>query len=472
MSRSTHLTILQYVLGQELPRRIADTAILAIAAQIVAYLQLHMPLSLAAPVHTVLLYFCCALAFVLFAQLDLYTAWPERPAASMFMRLAVSWALVLILGIFLSRMVHGIGRLSHHWLLYWYMTSMLLLLLYRAFSYVTLVRLRKLRLGGKRVVIVGYGQAGREIHRRALQQPWIGYDVKAVVANADEAGILHDAHITRIEQLNQIHGYVLANQIDEIWITLPMTAAAQLRPLQIYLRNSLVDIRWVPDTKAIQMISSKMSNFLGTPTFDLNRPASSGASGIAKHFLDKLFALAVLMALSPLFLALALCIKMSSPGPVFFKQVRLGLNGKKFMIYKFRSMKPHQEHGKLTQATQDDPRVTRIGKFMRHFSLDELPQFINVLLGDMSVIGPRPHALQHNQMYEELLDLYMVRHRVKPGITGWAQIHGYRGETDTLEKMEKRVQFDMHYIQNWSFLMDFRILVWTAFKGWSGKSAY
>lgn len=109
---------------------------------------------------------------------------------------------------------------------------------------------------------------------------------------------------------------------------------------------------------------------------------------------------------------------------------------------------------------------------MRHFSLDELPQFINVLLGDMSVIGPRPHALQHNQMYEELLDLYMVRHRVKPGITGWAQIHGYRGETDTLEKMEKRVQFDMHYIQNWSFLMDFRILVWTAFKGWTGKTAY
>ncbi|HEV2609943.1 MAG TPA: sugar transferase, partial [Noviherbaspirillum sp.] len=153
-------------------------------------------------------------------------------------------------------------------------------------------------------------------------------------------------------------------------------------------------------------------------------------------------------------------------------QPRLGLNGKKFNVYKFRSMKMHQEHGVVKQATKDDPRITPIGAFLRRTSLDELPQFINVLLGDMSVVGPRPHALQHNEMYKDLLEMYMLRHRVKPGITGWAQIHGHRGETDTVDKMAKRVQFDLHYIQNWSLWMDIRIIIWTAFKGWTGKNAY
>jgi len=135
-------------------------------------------------------------------------------------------------------------------------------------------------------------------------------------------------------------------------------------------------------------------------------------------------------------------------------------------------MKVHQEDGTVTQATSNDSRVFKIGQFIRRTSLDELPQFINVLIGDMSLVGPRPHALQHNDMYTELLDLYMLRHRVTPGITGWAQIHGHRGETDTLDKMEKRVQFDLYYIQNWSLWMDFKIIIWTAFKGWTGKNAY
>lgn len=472
MSHPTHLTLLQYILGQELPRRIADMVILTIAAHIAAYLHFKSALSLAPPIHTVLLCFCCALAFFMFSQLSLYTAWSERPASSMLSRLATSWALVLVLGISLSHLIHSIGKLSHQWLLYWYLTSMLLLLTYRVFSYLALTSLRTQGLHCKRVVIVGYDETGQEMHRRALQQPWIGYDVKAVVAHPEQTISLNGTNIARIGKLTDIHAYVIDNEIDEIWITLPMSAAVQLRALQAHLRNSLADIRWVPDLPAIQMIGNRMTDLLGIPSVDLNRPPASGAHGIAKHLLDKLFALIALTVLSPLLLIIGMCIKIFSPGPVLFKQKRLGLNGKQFTIYKFRTMKLHQERDKLTQATQDDPRLTKIGQFLRRTSLDELPQFINVLLGDMSVVGPRPHALQHNRMYEELLDLYMVRHRVKPGITGWAQIHGYRGETDTLEKMKNRVQFDLHYIQNWSLIMDFRILIWTAFKGWSGKSAY
>jgi putative colanic acid biosynthesis UDP-glucose lipid carrier transferase len=220
------------------------------------------------------------------------------------------------------------------------------------------------------------------------------------------------------------------------------------------------------------MLSNKVGDFLGLPAVELNQPVSGGVNGIVKDLFDKAFASVALILLLPLFIVIAILIKRSSPGPVFFKQPRLGLNGKPFNVYKFRSMKMHQEHGIVTQATKQDPRITPIGAFLRRTSLDELPQFINVLLGDMSVVGPRPHALQHNEMYKDLLEMYMVRHRVKPGITGWAQIHGYRGETDTVDKMAKRVQFDLHYIQNWSLWMDIRIILWTAFKGWTGTNAY
>jgi putative colanic acid biosynthesis UDP-glucose lipid carrier transferase len=212
---------------------------------------------------------------------------------------------------------------------------------------------------------------------------------------------------------------------------------------------------------------------MGMPAIELNRPASAGVHGLLKELFDKIFALIALILLLPLFIVLAIAIKLSSPGPVFFRQPRLGLNGKRFDVYKFRSMKPHKEfNGKITQATRDDPRITPIGRFIRRTSLDELPQFINVLIGDMSVVGPRPHAIQHNNLYKNKVAMYMQRHRVKPGITGWAQINGCRGETDTDEKMQRRVAYDLQYIKNWSFWMDVKIISWTAFKGWTDTNAY
>lgn len=209
------------------------------------------------------------------------------------------------------------------------------------------------------------------------------------------------------------------------------------------------------------------------PVIDLNRPTSDGIPSLAKELFDKVFSVCVLIFLSPVFLILAFIIKLTSPGPVFFQQTRLGINGKLIKIYKFRSMKKHSEHkGYLEQATRNDGRITPIGKFIRSTSLDELPQFFNVLKGEMSVVGPRPHALQHNDLYKDKVTLYMQRHRVKPGITGWAQIHGLRGETDTQEKMARRVEFDIHYIQHWSLWMDLKIILWTACYGWKDAHAY
>jgi putative colanic acid biosynthesis UDP-glucose lipid carrier transferase len=176
--------------------------------------------------------------------------------------------------------------------------------------------------------------------------------------------------------------------------------------------------------------------------------------------------------LSPLLAFIAVMVKISSPGPVLFRQLRQGVSGKPFHCLKFRTMVMHFEKGTITQATAQDSRITPIGRLLRKTSMDELPQFINVLLGNMSVVGPRPHALQHNEYYSKQVGRYMQRHMTKPGITGWAQINGYRGETDTLNKMAKRVEFDIYYMNNWSFWLDLKIIFWTAFRGWTGKNAY
>jgi putative colanic acid biosynthesis UDP-glucose lipid carrier transferase len=456
----------------EFSMRLMDLVALNIAGELAGLIHFNTSLSNAEPVHTVLLYFCSGLAFFLFPQLEVYASWRGRSVPAILLRLAGSWALILLIGVIFSFLIHHVGALSRLWVFYWYLTGLLFLLLSRAIAYSTLSYLRKKGLNIKRVLIVGYGPIGQEMHRRVRQHEWYGYDVKAVHVDAEEAHSLTDPSIAKITALADIPEYAAANNVNEIWITLPMSASTQLRELQYLLRNALVDIRWMPDTLSMQMLSSRMVDFLGFPAVELNRPSSSGLNGLVKDLFDKVFALTALILLAPLFAVIAFCIKWSSPGPVFFKQPRLGLNGKKFNVYKFRSMKVHQEHGKVTQATQNDPRITKIGQFIRRTSLDELPQFINVLIGDMSVVGPRPHALQHNEMYKGLLELYMLRHRVKPGITGWAQIHGYRGETDTVDKMAKRVQFDLHYIQHWSLWMDLQIIVWTAFKGWTGKNAY
>ncbi len=426
----------------------------------------------AAAVHLILLYFCCGVAFLLFPQLHLYSSWRGRTMPALFRQLAISWGVVLLIGLFFAFLINQISALSRLWLFYWYGTGIVFLVVSRFILHSFLRGLRKRGLNNKNVLIVGFGRTGQEMFQRTNQQHWYGYEVKAIYTGNQHPTAIDTHQVDKINALEDINDYVLQNNIHEIWITLPLSASQQLHSLQYLLRNALVDIRWVPDTLSMRIFNSKITNFLGVPTVELNQPAANDVGGIVKDLFDKLFAAVALLLLAPLFLVIAVGIKMSSPGPVFFKQKRLGLNGRPFDMYKFRSMKMHQEHGKVTQATKNDPRITPFGGFLRRTSLDELPQFINVLRGEMSVVGPRPHALQHNEMYKERLEMYMLRHRVKPGITGWAQVNGFRGETDTDEKMAKRVQFDLHYIEHWSFWMDLKIILWTAFKGWTGKNAY
>lgn len=421
--------------------------------------------------HNTLLYFCSALAPWIFPRFDLYSSWRGRSQWQLSGQTALALLAILTTGILLGFLTRQLGELSRLWVSAWYLVAVAAMTLSRAVLYATLSWLRRSGANAKRVLIVGYGATGRELHRRATTQQWTGYQIVATYDSGGAAPL--DTRIEALRALDGIAPAVERHRIHEVWITLPLNDSSKLQALQQQLGNALVDIRWVPDVIALHMLSHRAVDFLGIPVIDLNRPASGGIAGIGKELFDRGFAAAALVALAPLLLAIAIAIKCTSPGPVFFSQPRLGLNGRRFKVLKFRSMRQHTEdNGQVTQATRKDPRITPVGHFLRRMSLDELPQFLNVLAGDMSVVGPRPHALAHNDLYKDKLAMYMQRHRVKPGITGWAQINGYRGETDTEEKMARRIEFDLYYIRHWSFWMDMKIILWTAFKGWTGNNAY
>lgn len=422
-----------------------------------------------APIHLFVQYFGCAIAFIVLPGFDLYTSWRGRSLFSLATRLLSAWSLVWLISILLTYLLHQADSLSRLWMVYWYAFSLAGLLGLRVASRVVLNLLRVTGANSKRVLIVGYGRTGQEMYRRATASHATGFKVSGIYAPEGEPT---PEGRRRITDSAQIPEFARDQGIDEIWLTLPMSEFRLMQEINFSLRNDFIDIKWMPSVLDFDLLNHNVGNFLGMPAVEMNRPPALGVRGTIKAIFDRSFAALVLIALSPLFLIIGILIKRDSPGPVFFKQERLGMDGRVIHVYKFRSMKVHAEHGTVTQATKGDSRITPIGAFLRRTSLDELPQFINVLKGEMSVVGPRPHAMAHNNMYKEQLDFYMLRHRVKPGITGWAQINGYRGETDTLDKMAKRVEHDIFYIRNWSFWMDVRIIFWTAFKGWTGQNAY
>ena len=267
--------------------------------------------------------------------------------------------------------------------------------------------------------------------------------------------------------------YVRNAQIDELWLAVPLSEGQTIVPFVELFRKDLINIRFIPDVSGLSVFNAGMANLEGTSAINLSASPIASHSLFGKEIFDRIFALCTLLVLAPLLLAITVLVKCSSQGPVFFTQRRKGANGKIFNIYKFRSMHVHADTaGVVKQATRNDPRVTRVGAFLRRTSLDELPQFLNVLRGEMSVVGPRPHAIEHDKIYQDIVDGYIHRYRIKPGITGWAQINGFRGETDRIEKMQGRVAHDLYYLSNWSFWLDIRIIAATIFKGLVHSNAY
>jgi len=449
--------------------RLADVGAIWAAGYAATQLRFAEPISASAPIHEFILYFSCTIAFILLPTFDLYTSWRGRSLLSLAGRLLSAWTLVWLIAVMMSFLLHQTGEMSRLWAGYWYLGGLLALASMRFASYLLLSIARGAGRNSKHVLIVGFGNTGREMYRRAAANRWDGFRIAGIYADADTAT---PDDIQRLDDLDQIADFARKQQLDEVWITLPIGSTRQMQHIAYELRNDFIDIKWIPSLTEFQLLNHHISDFMGMPAVALNRPPALGVRGVVKAVFDRTFAALVLLALSPLFFVIAILIKRDSRGPVFFRQERLGLDGRVIRVFKFRSMKVHQEHGVVTQATKGDNRITPLGAFLRRTSLDELPQFINVLTGDMSVVGPRPHAMAHNDLYKEQLDYYMLRHRVKPGITGWAQINGHRGETDTLDKMAKRVEHDLFYIRNWSFTMDLRIILWTAMRGWTGNNAY
>lgn len=272
-------------------------------------------------------------------------------------------------------------------------------------------------------------------------------------------------------KLADITEYVKQHRINIIYLSLPMASQPRIIKLFDELKDTTASIYFLPDIYLTDLIQGRMGQVDGIPVVAVYETPFTGIDGVVKRLADIGFALIILTLISPLMLAISIGVKLSSPGPIIFKQRRYGLDGKEILVYKFRSMTVCEDDSNVVQATKQDARITPFGAFLRKTSLDELPQFINVLQGRMSIVGPRPHAVAHDEMYRKLIKGYMIRHKVKPGITGWAQVNGLRGETDTLDKMQARIEYDIDYLRNWSLRLDVYIIlktVWVVAKGQDG----
>ncbi|MGH2550568.1 MAG: undecaprenyl-phosphate glucose phosphotransferase, partial [Thermomicrobiales bacterium] len=321
------------------------------------------------------------------------------------------------------------------------------------------------------MVIVGANPLGFKLAQRVLEDPYYKVEVK---------GFFDDRNPTRLElgngpllgSIEDLPQWVRENSVGTIYITLPMVAQPRIMKMLEELGDTTASVYFVPDIFAFDLIQARFDELEGIPVVAICESPFAGFNSVLKRFSDIVFGSIALLLLWPVMLVIAIGIKLTSPGPVLFKQRRYGLDGAEIMVYKFRSMSVLEDGAVVRQATRDDDRITPLGAFLRRTSLDELPQFLNVLQGTMSIVGPRPHAVAHNEQYRKLIKRYMLRHKVKPGITGWAQINGYRGETETVEKMQSRVAYDLDYMRNWSVSLDVWIMLRTVSVVFKDRNVY
>jgi putative colanic acid biosynthesis UDP-glucose lipid carrier transferase len=314
-------------------------------------------------------------------------------------------------------------------------------------------------------LLVGASKVARYLATHVNNDDWLPIRFVGVIDDDEEALAKWDVDQTPIYRgIDLIPQLIIEKKIRRVMFALPLSDSAKVEKLYIDLLASNIDISWAPDIFGMPLVNPNIKEIYGVPVLGLSETPLIGARAHAKRLFDVVLASITLLMVSPIMAATALAIKFTSPGPIFFKQARHGWNGEEIYVWKFRSMRLHdEEKGVVTQATENDPRVTKVGRFIRKTSIDELPQLFNVLNGTMSMVGPRPHAVEHNNYYSELIHSYFARHRIKPGITGLAQVKGFRGQTKTLDKMIKRVEFDLEYINNWSLSLDIKILLQTVF---------
>ena len=394
------------------------------------------------------------------------------PAARQIADILLGWAAIVGLLVLLGWASRTLDGFDARALALWVaVTPLGMIAAHRAVP-VLLPRVYASELTQRSAVIAGANDLGRRLAAEIGADPMHGLRF---------VGYFDDRNASRIAQIrpgqilgpiDQLAEYVKRHHVELIYIALPMASQPRIVRLLEEVHDTTASIYFVPDIFVFDLIQARIDTIGQIPVVAVCESPFYGVNGLVKRASDLLIASAILLLIAPLLAACAVGVRMSSPGPVFFRQRRYGVDGREIVVYKFRTMRVLEDGATVVQATRDDPRVTRFGAFLRRYSLDELPQFVNVLQGRMSVVGPRPHAVAHNEMYRKLIRGYMFRHKVKPGITGLAQVNGFRGETATLERMKGRVEHDLAYLRNWSLLLDLKIIVMTIAVVLRSENAY
>ena len=324
----------------------------------------------------------------------------------------------------------------------------------------------------RKVVFAGCNEGSMSLSERIEKHSELSMSVVGFFDDRGPDRLALPSHVKLLGKLPEVAAYVRSHTIDVIFIALPLRHIRRVMDLMDELRDTTASIYYVPDVFVFDLIQARTGEIMGIPVVSLCETPFYGVRGVAKRLTDIVISSLILVVLSPLLVLVACAVKYSSPGPVIFTQRRYGLDGHQIQVYKFRSMTVTEDSEHVPQATRNDPRLTPVGRWLRRYSLDELPQLINVLQGRMSLVGPRPHAVAHNEQYRKLIKGYMLRHKVLPGITGLAQVNGCRGETSRLEDMEARVNYDLEYLRNWSPMLDVKILILTALRLLGDERAY
>jgi putative colanic acid biosynthesis UDP-glucose lipid carrier transferase len=390
----------------------------------------------------------------------------RHPLISGMVSILIAWGLTVGAVLFLAYVTRLHDHFDRDTILHWFVQTPVLLFLAQI-AIRQYIKLAARSEQVRRAVIIGANEVGERLARRLSENENLLIGFEGYFDDRLPERLPETTRAKLLGHVRDIHRYINQRGVDVIYIALPISQKERITRLLECLKDTTASVYLVPDIFTYDLIQARIDLLGGMPVIAVLETPFLSINAFNKRVSDIVIALLILTLISPLMLGIALAVKLTSPGPVIFRQRRYGLKGEEIIVYKFRSMTVCEDGDHVAQAKKGDCRFTPIGAFLRKTSLDELPQFINVLQGRMSIVGPRPHAVAHNELYRKLIPGYMLRHKVRPGITGWAQVNGYRGETDTVEKMAARVEYDLNYMRNWCLSLDLMIIaktVWLMFK--------
>lgn len=428
----------------------------------------------------------------IYERILIYRNWRRGRLLAYIRDTLMGWLIVIMILIFLGYATKFYNQFSERVLLTWFIVTPLILIASHIIVRSIVINLYK-KGESRSAIVIGANETSLAFIKHIAELPFllISYQGFFDERNCSRIASNSDAHSSkltappiattdtktnkfgsRLGELVDVLPYVQKHNIEMVFISLPMSSQPRIQKLMDELPDTTASIFFLPDIYIFDLMQTRFEYIGDLPVVAMNESPFVGIDGVVKNVSDFVLALLIIILLSPLMACIALAVKITSPGPIIFKQRRYGLNGEEIVVYKFRSMTVTDDGEKIEQAKKNDQRFTKIGGFLRRTSLDELPQFFNVLQGRMSIVGPRPHAIAHNELYRKLIKGYMLRHKAKPGITGWAQVNGWRGETESLEKMKARIEHDLYYLKHWSIWLDLWIIIKTVWIVMRKDNAY